>query len=281
MALLGTLTENRHIRPVPDSRGSGSGGSVFLLGAGPGDPSLLTIRGAKILARSEIVFYDALIPPSFLAVIPESARLIPVGRRKGHVLLGQSELHRRLVRASRSYRTVVRLKGGDPTFFGRVGEEVQALQEAGVAVQIIPGVTAASAAASLLGVSLTERGLSSSCVFITAHGSTIDGSGRWNRAEVIRASQGADTIAIYMGATIASKVGEALIESGRSERDPAAIVAKAFMAGESWRVLSLRELAMKGIEESITRPALLLSGPTLGRLIPHYAEECCEEGSVA
>src|SRR5437588_3096831 len=141
-------------------------GKVYLVGAGPGAPDLLTLRAARLLEAADIVFHDALVHPGTLA-LARRARLVDVGKRYGKVSTEQRFINRRLIDAARKHAVVVRLKGGDPMLFGRAQEELDALSAAAIAVEIVPGVTAASAAAAQLGISLTRRGLARKVAFVT------------------------------------------------------------------------------------------------------------------
>jgi uroporphyrin-III C-methyltransferase len=142
---------------------------VFFVGAGPGDPDLLTVRALKVLRKADIVLYDALVGDAILDLIPAQAQRLPVGKRAGLRSVPQSEINRMLIRLARSGRTLVRLKGGDPAIFGRLGEEIAALEEGGISFTIVPGITAASAAAAASGISLTLRGRARRVQFVTAH----------------------------------------------------------------------------------------------------------------
>jgi len=141
-------------------------GKVYLVGAGPGAADLITVRGAKLLAQADIVFHDALVEPEMLALCPQAIQ-VPVGKRCGKLSSAQQFINKRLVDAAKQHQVVVRLKGGDPMLFGRADEELQALQAAGIAVEIVPGITAALAGAAAIGQSLTLRGVSRSVAFVT------------------------------------------------------------------------------------------------------------------
>jgi uroporphyrin-III C-methyltransferase len=171
-----------------------SPGTVYLVGAGPGAPDLLTLRAAEVLKRADIVFHDALVHPEVLAIAAR-ARKVPVGKRCGRHATAQQFINKRLVDAARAHRVVVRLKGGDPTLFGRAQEEITALGAAGVPCEIVPGVTAALAAAAEAGVSLTQRGLARSVVLVTPRVGRGEAPSDWAKS-----AAGADTAVIYMGA---------------------------------------------------------------------------------
>ena len=192
-------------------------GSVYLVGAGPGAPDLLTVRAARVLARADIVFHDALVHPDTLA-LAERAEKIPVGKRCGKHSTAQRFINKRLIDAARRYTTVVRLKGGDPMIFGRSQEEIEALQAAGVPVEIVPGVTAALAAAAELRVSLTRRGVSRSLTIATPRVGADQAACDWSKALAA-----ADTAAVYMGAAQADKVKSDLLARGYAPETPVAL----------------------------------------------------------
>ena len=169
-------------------------GKVYLVGAGPGASDLVTLRGAEILKRADIVFHDALVHPETLALAAR-AQKIAVGKRCGKFATAQQFINKRLVDAGRKHRVVVRLKGGDPMLFGRAQEEIAALEAAGVPYEVVPGVTSALAAAAEAGISLTQRGLARSVAFVTPRVGEGERPSDW--AKIAAA---ADTAVIYMGA---------------------------------------------------------------------------------
>lgn len=202
-------------------------GTVYLVGAGPGAPDLLTLRAARLLGEADVVLHDALVHPDVLALAGK-ARLYNVGKRAGRPSVDQRFISRLLVRMGQRYPTVVRLKGGDPHLFGRAGEELAACRAAGVAIVTVPGVSAGFAAASALGASLTARGASRSVAFVTpsvARGGTE--TPHWARV-----AAAAETAVIYMGASHAQRVRDALVELGVSPRRPAALIESASWQGE-------------------------------------------------
>ncbi len=165
------MTMIAHSRKPPGVVGGGPAGSpsVFFVGAGPGDQDLLTVRALRLLAAADAVLYDALVSDAVLDVIRRGAKRFAVGKRAGADCVAQNEINRMLVRLARPGRKLVRLKGGDPVIFARLGEEIAALRHAGISFEIVPGVTAASAAAAASGISLTTRGHSRRVQFVTAH----------------------------------------------------------------------------------------------------------------
>ena len=149
-------------------------GTVYLVGAGPGHPDLLTVRAARLIGKASCILHDDLVPDETLSLAAPDARVCNVGKRCGHKYVEQQEIHRLMIEHARAGHSVVRLKGGDPMIFGRAGEEMHALREAGISFEVIPGVTAASAAAAAAGISLTDRRAASRVLFTTGHHATPD-----------------------------------------------------------------------------------------------------------
>ncbi|MFN0302749.1 MAG: uroporphyrinogen-III C-methyltransferase [Burkholderiales bacterium] len=196
-------------------------GTVYLVGAGPGAPDLLTVRAVRILERADIVFHDALVHTETLALAAR-ARHIAVGKRCGRHSTAQRFINKRLVDAAQSHAIVVRLKGGDPMLFGRAQEEIDALRAAGITVVVVPGVTSALAASAELGASLTQRGVSRSVAFVTPRVGENERASSW-----VDAAVAADTAVIYMGRGEAAAITDALIAHGRAPHTPVAIVESA------------------------------------------------------
>ena len=192
-------------------------GKVYLVGAGPGAPDLLTVRAARLLAEADIVFHDALVPEPILALAARAER-VAVGKRCGRHSTAQRFINKRLADAARTHRVVVRLKGGDPMIFGRAQEEIAYLSAHGIPVEVVPGVTAALAASASLGTSLTRRGIARSVAFVTPRIGPEEPASRW-----VDAAMTADTVAIYMGAHDAPAIAAALIAAGKSADTPIAI----------------------------------------------------------
>ena len=183
-------------------------GKVYLVGAGPGAADLITVRGAKLLAQADIVFHDALVEPEMLALCPQ-ATLVPVGKRCGKLSSAQAFINKRLVDAAHQFQTIVRLKGGDPMLFGRADEEINALKQAGIAVEVVPGITAALAGAASIQQSLTLRGISRSVAFITlAQGAENIPSDQVRQPIAVPS---ADTMVYYMGRKDAKAIAQQLI----------------------------------------------------------------------
>jgi uroporphyrin-III C-methyltransferase len=213
-------------------------GKVYLIGAGPGAADLITVRGAKLLAKADVVLHDALVEPELLALCPQ-AKHIAVGKRCGKLSTSQRFINKRLVDAARNYRVVVRLKGGDPMLFGRADEELAALEEAGITYEIVPGITAACAGAASLGRSLTLRGVARSVAFVT-HAKANDHH-QQSMSEL--ETPNADTLVYYMARVHATAIAKRLINQGRSRFTPVHLLEAISTSNERQWSLTLEELA--------------------------------------
>jgi uroporphyrin-III C-methyltransferase len=231
-------------------------GKVYLVGAGPGAPDLLTLRAAELLKRADIVFHDALVRPEIVA-LAASAEKVAVGKRCGKHSTAQRFINKRLVDAARKYRTVVRLKGGDPTLFGRAQEEIIALQGAGIEYEIVPGVTAALAAGAELGLSLTQRGVARSVAFLTPRVGAGEAGHEWARV-----AKAADTAVIYMGAGQAAEIAAELMARGMAPETPVAVVENASLPEARCMTMRLSELPLANTA-GLTGPAIILIGEAL------------------
>ena len=196
-------------------------GKVYLVGAGPGAPDLLTLRAARLLEGADIVLHDALVHPDTLA-LAANARRVDVGKRYGKVSTDQRFINRALVEAARTHASVVRLKGGDPMMFGRAQEEIDALEEAGIDYEVVPGVTAALAAASTLRTSLTRRGVARTVGFLTPRVGRGETASEW-----LPAALAADSVALYMAAGASQSIANDLIGGGKPASTPVALVESA------------------------------------------------------
>ncbi len=233
-------------------------GRVFLVGAGPGAPDLLTLRALRLLQQADIVLHDALVHPETLA-LASKARLVQVGKRCGRHATAQSFINKRLVDAARRYACVVRLKGGDPMLFGRAQEELDALAAAGITAEVVPGITAAVAASAALGVSLTRRGLSRHVCMVTpriAQDPSAVSDNDWVSPLLLN-----DTAVIYMGASQAAAIASTLIARGKPATTPLAVVQNASLPTQRQVFGQLQELprlvdqlqAHAGLEFSLER----------------------------
>jgi uroporphyrin-III C-methyltransferase len=235
-------------------------GKVYLVGAGPGDPELLTLKAARLLVSAEVVLHDALVSTEVLAMIPADAELIDVGKRAGTKLLTQDEINSLLVNYAQKDKMVVRLKGGDPLLFGRAGEEIEALRRAHVDFEIVPGITASVGAAAGAKISLTDRRVASQVLFTTfSRGET----GNWlNWAAVTPET----TIAIYMPGRHYGEVAERLIENGLLPETPCVMVSQATRVEQEVRWSNVAALAS---ESALPAPAILV----VGRVATQAADE--------
>jgi uroporphyrin-III C-methyltransferase len=211
-------------------------GMVYLVGAGPGAPDLLTLRAARVLERADIVFHDALVHPGTVALALR-AQKIAVGKRCGKHSSAQKFINKRLVDATAKHGVVVRLKGGDPMLFGRAQEEIAALEQAGIAFEIVPGVTAALAASAELGISLTQRGVARTVTFVTPRVGAGEQASHW-----VTSVLAADTAAIYMGSGQAEAIAAALRAAGMPGTTPVAIVENASLAHARAQFTTLAQL---------------------------------------
>jgi uroporphyrin-III C-methyltransferase len=202
-----------------------SRGKVWLVGAGPGAPDLLTVRAVRLLQQADIVFHDALVNPEIVA-IAAGAEQVAVGKRCGRHSTAQRFINKRLVDAAATHRTIVRLKGGDPMLFGRAQEEIDALLQAGIEIEVVPGVTSALAASADALRSLTARGVSRSVTFVTPRVGEGEDRSNW-----LHAAAAADTAVIYMASHEAAAIGAALIGAGRDPSTPVVLVEQASLPG--------------------------------------------------
>jgi len=234
-------------------------GTVYLVGAGPGAPDLLTLRAADLLRRADIVFHDALVHPDTLALAAQ-AELVAVGKRCGRHSAAQRFINKRLVDAAHSHAIVVRLKGGDPLLFGRAQEEIDALEQHGIAFQIVPGITAALAASAAVATSMTSRGVSRNVTFVTPRTGAAERGHDWARSALA-----ADTCAIYMGVGEAAAIAATLIGRGASPDLPAVIVENASLSDERRWPARLADLGVVAAQV-VGGPALILLGAVYARV---------------
>jgi uroporphyrin-III C-methyltransferase/precorrin-2 dehydrogenase/sirohydrochlorin ferrochelatase len=237
-------------------------GRVLLVGAGPGDPELLTLKAVRVLQSADVVLFDDLVSPAIVDMARREAARITVGKRGHKPSCGQDEISALLVKLALEGKKVVRLKGGDPTIFGRANEEIETLRQAGVAFEIIPGVTAASGAAAAAGVSLTERDIARRVQFITAH--TREGRLPEDLDWEALADPGATT-AVYMGVKTLPLLIERLLASGIAPETPAIFVESATRPDERVVAAPLSDLSAKVAAAAPAGPGLVLIGAAVGR----------------
>jgi uroporphyrin-III C-methyltransferase len=231
-------------------------GTVWLVGAGPGDPELLTRKAERLIRQASVIFHDALVGPGVLALAPARVRLVPVGKRSGRHSKDQRTIDALIVEAALAGERVVRLKGGDPTIFGRATEELEACRAAGIAVRVCPGVTAASAAAASLNLSLTLRGLARRLTFVTAHAR----AGEELELDWSALADPQATLAIYMGKAAAPVVSAKLIAAGLAPDTPVALVEHASLPEERRFATRLDLLPLAAKTSLGDGPALILVG---------------------
>ncbi len=232
-------------------------GKVFLVGAGPGAEDLITVRGLDALRAADVVLYDALVGPRLLDHAPLRAERIYVGKRCGKHSIGQDEINSLLVSKAREGKTVVRLKGGDPMIFGRGGEEALACAEAGIDCEIVPGISAALAAASYAGIPLTHRDVSSSVAFVSAHGAGCPGSPDLSWIEL---AARVDTLVIFMGGKWLGEIAAALIESGLPGSRPVAAISNVSGEEQTTVLATLDTIEAEVANEGLRAPILIVVG---------------------
>jgi uroporphyrin-III C-methyltransferase/precorrin-2 dehydrogenase/sirohydrochlorin ferrochelatase len=252
-------------------------GFVSLVGAGPGDPELLTLRALRVMQRANVVLYDHLVAPALVDLARRDAERIYVGKEKDNHALAQDEINALMVRLAREGKRVVRLKGGDPFIFGRGGEEIDSLAAQGIAFEVVPGVTAAAGAASYAGIPLTHRDYAHACVFVTGH--LKDGAAQLDWTSLVRPRQ---TIVVYMGVSGLAAICAGLVEHGLAGSTPAAVVEKATLPGQRVVEGRLGTLAEQALLAGVRPPALLIVGEVvrlrsrLGWFRPLAAEAALE-----
>ncbi|HLJ01202.1 MAG TPA: siroheme synthase CysG [Bradyrhizobium sp.] len=242
-------------------------GCVTLVGAGPGDPDLLTVKALRALQDADIVFYDELVTPEILDRARRDASRVPVGRRVGQPGIGQDAIHRLLIEAAKAGQRAVRLKGGDPFIFGRGGEEVEALRQANVAYSVIPGITAGLGAAAQFEVPLTFRHEALRVTFLTAHKAEDADTVDWSAL-----TDGQMTIVVYMGMTAAPSVRAGLLAAGRSPQTPVGVFARVTRPDAMAAVGPLDELPDL-VEKIAAGPAILIIGEVVAHSVPARRRE--------
>jgi len=247
-----SLHEFRQRDQLETGAGESAGGKVYFLGAGPGDPELLTRRAWQVLRAADVVLHDALVPAEIVRLARADAEICDAGKRCGKKSITQEEIHERLIAQARAGRTVVRLQGGDPLLFGRAGEEMAALRAAGVEFEIVPGVTAASAAAAAAQISLTDRRVASKLIFLSAHRCQGEFAADWKPLVTQDA-----TYAIYMPGGNYERIARELLAAGLDGATPCVIVSQ---ASTPQQLILRLDLASLAAAPEPPAPALLLVG---------------------
>ena len=243
-------------------------GTVYLVGAGPGDPELLTLKAARLLAEAGIVLHDDLVPASILNLAGKQALVVSVGKRCGQKKITQAAIHEMMISSARQGLAVVRLKSGDPMIFGRAGEEMDALRAAQVPFQIVPGVTAASAAAALLGASLTDRRLASRLIVLSGHHAAGETPEHAFGSHPLPQDA---TLAIYMPGPDLARAATALLKGGLPGNTPCVVVSDASRPAAGYRAFRLNALEKLSLSQS---PRLLLVGKV-------FEATLCKDHSVS
>jgi len=230
-------------------------GEVYLVGAGPGDPDLLTFKALRLMQQADVVLYDRLVSKAVMELVRRDAELVYVGKKAGGKSSRQSDINEKLVQLAKSGKRVCRLKGGDPFIFGRGGEEIETLSENGIPFQVVPGITAASGCSTYSGIPLTHRDYSKSCRFVTAH--LKDGACDLPWSEFVAEQQ---TIVFYMALSGAKNLSEKLIEHGMRKDMPIALIEKGTMPEQKVYISTLVELPQLINKEKVGAPSLLIVG---------------------
>jgi uroporphyrin-III C-methyltransferase len=235
-------------------------GKVWLVGAGPGNPELLTVRAHRLISTAAVVAYDELVSAEVMMLVPPGAERIPVGRRANGCRYHEARIHPLVVERARAGKDVVRLKGGDPFVFGRGGEEAEELALAGVPFEVVPGISAALGAAASANIPLTHRECASSVAFVTAHAAH-------GQEDVAPNIPPRGTLVFYMGLGRVDETCAALVASGRPGATPAALVARATLADQRVVVGTLADIAERVRDAAVEGPALLIVGEVVARRV--------------
>ncbi|MEM7586591.1 MAG: uroporphyrinogen-III C-methyltransferase [Acidobacteriota bacterium] len=254
------MSSDRGLRPAPLTPTPPRLGQVFLVGAGPGDPDLITVRGLRCLQRADAVLYDRLLHPALLDEVPDCALRLFVGKAPGRPGIGQAGIHRLLIEHARRGLCVVRLKGGDPFVFGRGSEEAEALTAAGIPWEVVPAVSSAVGVPARAGIPLTHRKLARSFAVVTAHraGEQADDEPNW------QALAGVDTLVVLMGVAALPTVVNRLIAAGTDPKTPAAIIARGTLPDAHVVTSPLAELPTQAAVALIRSPATIVIGRVVG-----------------
>lgn len=232
-------------------------GKVYLVGAGPGDPGLLTLKAKGLLEHADVVIHDALVSPPILAMISARTQVIDAGKRRGRHSMAQPEITQLLIEQAQNHAVVVRLKGGDPFVFGRGGEEMVGLLEAGIDVEVVPGITAGIAAPAYVGIPVTHRGYSSSVTFVTGHEAT----GKYRpQVNWTALAQGSETIVVYMGVHNLPNIVSELVAAGLALETPVALVRWGTRPEHEELIGSLATIVQQVEEQQFQAPAIAIIG---------------------
>jgi len=246
---------NSHQKPTPTSTSTAGQGRVYLVGAGPGDPELLTLRAVRLLEVAEVVVYDQLVSNAVLEFVSPKAQRIFAGKRRNEHTLRQEQINALLVQSARAGKMVVRLKGGDPFMFGRGGEELQALAANGVPFEVVPGITAAAGVAAYAGIPLTHRDYAQRCLFVTGH--LKNGSADLDWPSLVRPHQ---TVVIYMGLTALADICRQMVAHGAPTDLPVAVVENGSIGTQKVLTGTLANMAERVGQAKLQSPCLTIVG---------------------
>ncbi len=251
-------------------------GEVALIGAGPGDPDLLTVKALRFLQQADVVLYDYLVSDDIMALVPSDTILVCVGKRAGHHSVPQEKTNQLLVDFAKQGHRVVRIKGGDPFIFGRGGEELEVLFDAGVRFQVVPGITAAAGATAYAGIPLTHRDYAQSAMFITGHLKAESDDLDWSTL-----ARGQQTLVIYMGLMKSEYIQQQLIDHGRQASTPIAIIERGTQASQKVFTGQLAKLAE--LSKDAQSPSLIVVGEvvSLSEKLKWFNQEQCGERQYA
>jgi uroporphyrin-III C-methyltransferase len=248
-------------------------GTVYLVGAGPGDPELLTVKAHRLLSSCDALVYDSLVPQALLDLVPAGCECRFVGKRRGHHSVPQPKINAVLLELAERHQRVVRLKGGDPFLFGRGGEEAAHLVSRGVPVEVVPGVTAGIAAPAYAGIPVTHRRAGSSVTFVTGHEEIDKGRPGVDWRGLARSSDG---LVIYMGLHNLRRIGEELMAGGLEPSTPAAAIQQGTVQGQRILLASLGELADQVEAAALASPAIIVIGAVVAQRVKACAPEPAE-----
>jgi uroporphyrin-III C-methyltransferase / precorrin-2 dehydrogenase / sirohydrochlorin ferrochelatase len=264
-ALAGDETEARRLldRAIADAAAGPARGRVLLVGAGPGDPELLTLKAVRALKSADVILYDRLVGEGVLDYARREAEMIPVGKSKGEASVPQARINALLIAHAHAGKTVLRLKGGDPFIFGRGGEELDALRAAGIDVEVVPGITAAIAAAASVQIALTHRDISHSVTFVSGHEAGGE-EPSFAHLDLAALAGGTNTLVVYMGVSTAGLVAAKLLAAGWRASCPVLAVENVSRPSERRIATTLAELAADPARVGLNSPAVLLFGEVAG-----------------
>ena len=249
-------------------------GIVYLVGAGPGDPELLTVKAQRLISQCDALVYDSLVPNEVLQLVPNSCECIFVGKCPNEPSNSQLKINKTLLELVKSYKLIVRLKGGDPFMFGRGGEEAAFLHNHGVSVEVVPGVTSGIAASAYMGIPLTHRSAASSVTFVTGHERIGKKEPTVNWKALAKSS---DSLVIYMGVQNLRYIVQKLISNGLPESTPSAVIQQASVKGQRYIISTLEDIVSRVEREKFESPSIIIVGP----VVNYQVLACAPQASQA